>query len=184
MTRGQLAVALRVVTLRVLRRVYGIEAVNRDLGTRTHHVSEILVAFGANIADPNVLHGPLTIHNADGGYEHLRLGPSVHLGRDVLLDLTAPLVIEEAATVSMRCTLLTHSDVGDRPLATEMVRRVAPTTIGGGAYLGANVTVLAGCDIGRCAIVGAGAVVTRPVRDRARVAGVPARELSPADPAV
>jgi acetyltransferase-like isoleucine patch superfamily enzyme len=174
--------APRLVTLRVLRLLYGVEAVNRDLATRTQYVSEILVAFGASVAGPGTLHGPLTIHNANGSYENLRLGPNVHLGRDVLLDLTAPLVIGADATVSMRCTLLTHADIGDRPLATEMPRREAPTTIGDGAYLGANVTVLAGCDIGRCAVVGAGAVVTQPVRDRARVAGVPARELSPADP--
>ena len=69
----------------------------------------ILVAFGASIEGPNVLHGPLTIHNANGSYRHLRIGPNVHLGRDVLLDLTAPLVIGPGAIVSMRCTLLPHT---------------------------------------------------------------------------
>ena len=60
--------APRLVTLRVLTLLYGIEAVNRDLATRTQHVSEILVAFGASVAGPGMLHGPLTIHNVKSGY--------------------------------------------------------------------------------------------------------------------
>jgi acetyltransferase-like isoleucine patch superfamily enzyme len=175
--------APRVAILRCLRRLYGIEAVNRDLTMRTQHVADVLAAFGAHVAGPGVLHGPLIIHNANGSYENLRIGHNVHLGREVLLDLTAPLQIGADATVSMGCTLLTHADIGNRPLASELPRRVAGTTVGEGAYLGANVTVLAGCHIGRRAVVGAGAVVTRPVRDGVRVAGVPAREISPEDPA-
>jgi acetyltransferase-like isoleucine patch superfamily enzyme len=174
--------APRVALLRCRRRLHGIEAVNRDLAMRTQHVSDVLAAFGAEVAGPGVLHGPLTIHNANGSYANLRIGRNVHLGRGVFLDLTAPLEIGADATVSMGCTLLTHADIGNRPLASELPRRVAATTVGEGAYLGANVTVLAGCHIGRHAVVGAGAVVTRPVRDGSRVAGVPAREISPGDP--
>jgi acetyltransferase-like isoleucine patch superfamily enzyme len=176
--------APRLAVLRCLCKLLGIEAVNRDLATRTQHVSDVLSAFGAQVTGPGVLHGPLTIHNANGSYENLRIGPNVHLGRGVLLDLTAPLEIGADATVSMGCTLLTHSDVGNRPLASDLPRHVAPTTVGEGAYLGANVTVLAGCHIGRRAVVGAGGVVTRPVRDGSRVAGVPAREIHAEGPAL
>jgi acetyltransferase-like isoleucine patch superfamily enzyme len=182
MIRRQLRMAPRVAVLRCLRRLHGIEAVNRDLVMRTQHVSDVLVAFGAEVTGFGVLHGPLTIHNANGSYENLRIGNHVHLGRGVLLDLTERLEIGSDATVSMGCTLLTHTDVGDRPLAAELPRHVAATMIGEGAYLGANVTVLPGCHIGRRAVVGAGSVVTRPVRDGGRVAGVPAREISPKDP--
>ena len=44
-----------------------------------------------------------------------------------------------------------------------------------GASLGARVVVVAGCVIGRWALVAAGAVVTKDVPDFALVAGVPAR---------
>jgi acetyltransferase-like isoleucine patch superfamily enzyme len=179
MTKGQIRMAPRLAVLRCLCKLYGIEAVNRDLATRTQHVSDVLTAFGAKVTGPGVLHGPLTIHNADGSYENLHIGRNVHLGRGVFLDLTAPLEIGADATVAMGCTLLTHSDVGNRPLASELPRYVAATTVGEGAYLAANVTVLAGCHIGRRAVVAAGGVVTRPVRDGSRVAGVPAREIPP-----
>jgi virginiamycin A acetyltransferase len=47
--------------------------------------------------------------------------------------------------------------------------------IGAGAWIGSNAVVLA--DVGRDTIVGAGAVVTRPLPDRVVAAGVPARVL-------
>jgi acetyltransferase-like isoleucine patch superfamily enzyme len=50
-------------------------------------------------------------------------------------------------------------------------------TILKGAWLGCNVMILPGVTIGRGAIVGAGAVVTRNVEDFAIVAGVPAKPI-------
>ena len=45
------------------------------------------------------------------------------------------------------------------------------------AWIGAHATILAGVHIGRCAIVGAGAVVTEDVPPYTIVAGVPARVI-------
>ena len=50
------------------------------------------------------------------------------------------------------------------------------TRVGKGATLGANCTIVCGVTIGRYAFVGAGAVVTRNVKDFALVTGVPARQ--------
>ena len=52
----------------------------------------------------------------------------------------------------------------------------APTLVRRGATIGANATIICGLVIGRYAMVGAGAVVTRAVRDHALVLGNPARE--------
>ncbi|MGH8896524.1 MAG: N-acetyltransferase, partial [Egibacteraceae bacterium] len=46
-----------------------------------------------------------------------------------------------------------------------------------GASIGARAVVIAGVAIGRWALVGAGAVVTRDVADHALVVGVPARQV-------
>ena len=48
--------------------------------------------------------------------------------------------------------------------------------IGAGTWIGAGAVIMA--DVGRDSIVGAGAVVTKPVPDRVMAAGVPARVLS------
>jgi UDP-2-acetamido-3-amino-2,3-dideoxy-glucuronate N-acetyltransferase len=47
-----------------------------------------------------------------------------------------------------------------------------------GATLGANSTVLCGHQVGRYALVGAGAVVVNDVPDYALVVGVPARRIA------
>jgi acetyltransferase-like isoleucine patch superfamily enzyme len=167
--------------LRARHRLQGIEAVNADLAGRTINVAGVLAAFGARIAGEGVLHGPLLMHNASPDYRNLWIGSNVHLGRGVILDLTANLQIQSEATVSMGVTILTHTSVGDRPLRDELPDQSLPTIVGRGAYVGANATILAGCDIGDRGIVAAGAVVTRPVPPGAKVGGVPAHELRAPD---
>lgn len=51
------------------------------------------------------------------------------------------------------------------------------TLVRKGATIGANATVVCGNDIGRYALVGAGAVVTKPVPDYALVVGNPAVQI-------
>ena len=63
----------------------------------------------------------------------------------------------------------------DGSLQTQADWNVVATRIRKGASLGSNCTIMAGITVGQCALVGAGAVVTRDVPDYAIVAGVPAR---------
>lgn len=54
---------------------------------------------------------------------------------------------------------------------------VTPIAIHDGASIGAGAIVVAGCDVGPSAMVGAGAVVTKPVPGYALVVGNPARRI-------
>jgi acetyltransferase-like isoleucine patch superfamily enzyme len=56
--------------------------------------------------------------------------------------------------------------------------KIAPVRICTGADIGVNAIILPGVTVGREAIVGAGAVLTKDVPDFATVAGVPARVIS------
>ena len=51
------------------------------------------------------------------------------------------------------------------------------TLVRRGATIGANATIVCGCEIGRYALIGAGAVVTKSVPDYALVVGNPARPI-------
>lgn len=102
--------------------------------------------------------------------ERAYIGPRCHLGwvtieRDVLL----------AAGVHVPSGARAHGmddptiPIRDQPALKTAVR------IGAGTWVGSAAVVLA--DIGRDAVIGAGAVVTRPIPDRAVAGGVPARVL-------
>lgn len=52
-----------------------------------------------------------------------------------------------------------------------------PTPVRKGATIGANATVVCGNEIGAFAFVGAGAVVTKPVKSQALVVGNPAQQI-------
>jgi acetyltransferase-like isoleucine patch superfamily enzyme len=82
---------------------------------------------------------------------------AVRIGRDVMI----------GADVS----LLTGDHDIDSPTLEGLVR---PIEIGDHAWLPQNIRVLPGVTIGRCAVVGTGAVVTKDVPEFAVVAGNPA----------
>lgn len=52
-----------------------------------------------------------------------------------------------------------------------------PTLVRKGATIGANATIICGITIGRCAMIGAGAVVTKDIANHALVTGVPATQV-------
>ena len=55
--------------------------------------------------------------------------------------------------------------------------KISQTTVQEGAAIGANATILCGITIGRFALIGAGAVVTRDVPPYAVMAGNPAKQI-------
>jgi len=70
----------------------------------------------------------------------------------------------------------THRVSGsERTAPRDQEPRFSPVHIGEGTWIGAHAVVMA--DVGRFCVVGAGAVVTRPIADYAIALGVPARPV-------
>jgi acetyltransferase-like isoleucine patch superfamily enzyme len=168
---------------RLFAAIYGGEGLNIPLMFMpTRVIAPTLRNFGAHIAADVRFQSPLTIHNSGtvSGryYENLHVGDQCFLGRELFLDLQDRIVIENQVTVSHRVMILTHTDAGHSPLKDEfMTAEQAPVIIRRGAYIGANVTILQGVEIGESSVVGAGAVVTRSVPALSVVVGVPARVI-------
>jgi UDP-2-acetamido-3-amino-2,3-dideoxy-glucuronate N-acetyltransferase len=68
----------------------------------------------------------------------------------------------------------------DGSVKTDADWAVSPTLVRAGAAIGANATILPGVTIGRWAMIGSGAVVTRDVADHELVVGNPARRIGSA----
>jgi acetyltransferase-like isoleucine patch superfamily enzyme len=103
------------------------------------------------------------------GYCSVAAAESIEIGSNVLI----------GANVAIR-----DADHGFRELNSHRASQPLvskPVRIGDFVWLGQNVVVLKGADIGRGAVVGANAVVTGSVPEGAIVAGVPARQIGWAD---
>lgn len=135
--------------------------------------------WGARVGEKTLIREGVRLTNLHrGGFSRLAVGRHCYLGPAALLDLTGELVLEDEVTLSPRVTLLTHVDLGRRPLAAVYPCKVFRTVLRRGCWIGACSTVLGGVEIGEKAVVAAGAVVTKSVPAGALVGGVPARFLS------
>lgn len=180
--RKALFVLLRVF-VKIAVTLYEAEGVNIPLMFMpTQLIAPLLREYGAEIGTHVRFRAPLTIHNAalnpEPFYRNLTVGNNCYFGRELFLDLQDQIVIEGNVTVSMRVMILTHTDVGESPLKnTVLPSSQAPVVIRRGAYIGAGAIILQGVEIGECATVAAGTVVTRNVPAHSVVAGVPARVI-------
>lgn len=108
----------------------------------------------------------------------VQIGKHVHIGPDCIIDYAYPCFvrIEDGASLAGADYVLAHSTPMECHVQN-VESFVAPTVIGRNAWIGVNVTILPGVQIGEGAIVAAGAVVTHDVPDWTLVAGVPAKPI-------
>jgi acetyltransferase-like isoleucine patch superfamily enzyme len=167
----------------VFAAIYSGEGINIPLMFMpTKVIASTLRRYGARIGQRVRFRSPLVIHNSDSAsvnyYKNLEVGNDCYLGRELFLDLQDKIRIEDQVTISHRVMILTHTDAGSSPLKDKSIATSqAPVLIRRGAYIGANVTILQGVEIGESSVVGAGAVVTRHVLSGEVVVGVPARAI-------
>lgn len=126
--------------------------------------------LGAQLGHGTIFHGGTEFTQP----ANLRAGRDCFINRSCYLDLEGTITIGDRVVIGHGTTLVTtrHEIGGPRQRSGASAPR--PISIGSGAWLGANVTVLPGVSIGEGAVVGAGAVVTQDVPCNVLVAGVPA----------
>lgn len=135
--------------------------------------------LGASVGPDAIVHGTRFFNAYRLGFPGLTVGRCAFIGDDCLLDLADRITLDEHATLAERVVVLTHTNVGyaDHPLQRHFPASSAPVRFGRGCFVGANATVLPGVEVGECAVIAAGAVVTSDVAPWHVVGGVPARVL-------
>jgi len=171
--------AYSVATRAVVKR-HGLDALNAALLVLPRWmIRSELNAYGATIGDRTTICGGLQLANIESArnLEHLVIGRHCYVGPGVMFDLTGRVILEDEVSLAPRVTILTHSDVGLRPLAAVYPSWKRDTVLRYGCWVGACATVLGGVTVGSESVVAAGSLVRDDVPARNVVAGVPARHV-------
>ena len=118
-----------------------------------------------------------------GAFVEIQKG--VKIGKDCKISshtfICEGVTIEDRVFVSHNVTFINdkypRATNSDGTLQTEEDWVCITTLVKEGASIGSSATILCGVTIGRNAIIGAGAVVTKDVPDNTIVAGVPAKKI-------
>lgn len=139
-------------------RVYGVSV------GRSVHIgagSRFVNPWNISIADHCVLGQGVRLWS-EVAKGKLTLADNVEIGRNTVLDFSGDLLIGENALVSEGCILYTH-DHGHDPRSVPTAQRLV---VGEGAWIGTRAIILPSVRyIGKNALVGAGAVVSKDVPD-------------------
>ena len=112
---------------------------------------------------------------------HINYGKKTTFGRDCFVNFGCTflalggITIEDDVFIGPQCVLATEYHPENPETRHSLLTK--PIVVKRNAWLGANVTVLAGVTIGENTIVAAGSVVTKDVPDNMVVAGTPAKVI-------
>ena len=129
--------------------------------------------FGDNLGENSQIMAPI----AGAAFDKLKIGNNVFINSNSLLMARGGITIEDDVMFAANVQLLSNNhDEYDR-----QVLLCKPIHIKKGAWIGAGASILPGVTIGKYAIVGAGAIVTKDVGDYEVAVGVPAKIVKTLD---
>ncbi|MBE6509016.1 MAG: galactoside O-acetyltransferase [Methanobrevibacter sp.] len=119
----------------------------------------------------------ITTPFAGAAFDKIKIGNNVFINSNCLAMARGGITIEDDVMIAGNVQLLSNNhDEYERQILT-----CEEIIIKKGAWIGAGATVLPGVSIGKYAIVGAGAIVTKDVPDYSVVVGIPAKVVKTLD---
>ncbi len=147
---------------------------NATLPDDPSYVQYLEELFGRKLDDVRIL----TPFICDFG-NRVTFGKDVFINHSAILSASGGIEFEDGcmAAPGLRIATINH-DMNER----HTIYTYGKVTVKQNPWIGMNVTICPGVTIGKYAVVGAGAVVTKDVPDYAVVAGVPAKVIKMLDP--
>lgn len=129
--------------------------------------------FGDNLGENSTIIAPFS----GAAFDRIKVGNNVFINSNSLLMARGSITIEDDVMLAANVQLLSNNhDEYDR-----QVLICKEILIKKGAWIGAGASILPGVCIGKYAIVGAGAIVTKDVPDYAVAVGIPAKVVKTLD---
>lgn len=135
--------------------------------------SLLVMADGASLE----VNGSFDIYS--GSKIYINKGASLKLGSGYI-NHNLNLSCFESITIGKGCVIsenVTVRDSDDHTIAGSSKPMTQPIVIGDHVWIGMNVTILKGVNIGNGAVIAAGAVITKDIPENALVGGVPAKVI-------
>ena len=149
---------------------YVVEKMPRD------YIIPILKFYGANIGNYSDIDRGLILHRISqkSDLKNLMIGEKVHIGHNMLFDLSSKIEIGSYSAFGANCQIWTHT--GDWTLDRKDEHdEINPVIIGKAVICYSNVIISQGIIIGDYVRVGASSVAIKDIPEKEFWAGVPAR---------
>jgi UDP-2-acetamido-3-amino-2,3-dideoxy-glucuronate N-acetyltransferase len=159
-------------------------------GFDSTHFPGVFIHESCYIDEPCIIGKGTKIWHFSHVMKNCRIGENCNLGQNVVVspEVTLGRNVKVQNNVSIYTGVEIEDDVFCGPSMvftnvliprSEIVRRneYVKTTIRQGATMGANCTIICGTEVGKFALIGSGAVVSKDVPAYALMVGVPARRI-------
>jgi acetyltransferase-like isoleucine patch superfamily enzyme len=115
----------------------------------------------------------------------LKIGRNTRIGSDAVIAVQEKVDIGNHVLIAARCFISDQNHAfrdPSRPVMHQGVTTPNPVSIGDGSWLGINVCIMPGVNLGRNCVVGANSVVTKSYPDFSILAGAPAKPIGSVAP--
>ena len=153
--------------------VHYVEILNKLSNSEIQRRRDFLRTFVAKLDEGAMINSPFYMEFAN----HLEMGVNSFINYDCIMLNNAMVKLGDNVLVGPKVSFYTAMHPIDAKQREEWLVYAKPITVEDNVWIGGSATILGGVTIGKNAIVGAGAVVTKDVEPNTIVVGNPARVL-------
>jgi acetyltransferase-like isoleucine patch superfamily enzyme len=125
----------------------------------------------------NIILGSLELGTSPGSLQRITLGHGCFINSRVFIDAASEVTLGDGVAIGHHVVIITTDHVIGPSRRRAGAVKLAPVTIGDGAWIAAGVVILPGVTIGAGAVIAAGAVVRKDIPPNVLAGGVPARVI-------